>query len=414
MRIIDFFTKEEKTFNGNLLNVYVCGPTVYGHAHIGNIRPVLIFDILNRSSNLNYVHNITDIDDKIIKKANELGISEKEVAEKYEKEYLNLLDSLNIIRPTHIPRVTDNIEGMVKFVSKLIEKEYAYESNGSVYFSVNKWKNYGYIANINIDTLLDEEKSDDKKDQKDFAIWKATNEGVRFESPWGMGRPGWHTECSYFLDKYFEDNGIDIHGGGIDLKFPHHVNEIAQYEAYHGKKMNNPWVYIGHVSMKNEKMSKSLGNVILAKDFVKEHGYDVLKHLLLSNQYLKPINVTEDSILNSVNSMKKIKNSLIKTMMEFAREISIEPKPTKKSIDAIKNNLDTNSVFTNIFSSIGSLNNKEISERNNIFNDVLGDLSLLGIEYKIKFDENKESILKGKKDKDYETLDKIREEILTC
>ncbi len=414
MRIIDFFTKEEKTFNDNPLNVYVCGPTVYDHAHIGNIRPVLIFDILNRSSNLNYVHNITDIDDKIIKKANELGLTEKEVSEKFEKEYLNLLDSLNIIRPTHMPRVTDNIEGMTNFIAGLIEKGYAYESNGSVYFSVNKLKNYGKIANLNIDTLLDEEQSEDKEDQKDFAIWKATNEGVQFESPWGLGRPGWHTECSYFLDKYFEDKGIDIHGGGIDLKFPHHVNEIAQYEAYHGKEMKNHWVYVGHVSMKDEKMSKSLGNVILAKDFINEYGYDVLKHLLLSTQYLKPVDVTEDSIANSVNTMKKVKNSLIKTMMEFPTEINIEPKPTEESIDAIKNNLDTNLVFTNIFASIGSLNNKEITERNDIFNAILGDLSLLGIEYKITFTENKENIAKAREEKDYETLDKIREGILSC
>lgn len=416
MELIDFYTKNKRTFNNKkLLNVYVCGPTVYNHAHIGNVRPIIVFDVLNRISNLNYVHNITDIDDKIIQRAIELDVSEKEISKKYEEAYFNLMDDLNIIKPTVMPRVTDNIEGMINFIDSLIEKGFAYESNGSVYFSVKKLENYGLFANLQLDTFIDEEISEEKRNNKDFAIWKKTNNGIKFDSKWGKGRPGWHTECSFFINKYFSDKGIDLHGGGIDLKFPHHVNEMAQYEAYHGVKAKNLWLYVGHLTMNDEKMSKSSGNVIYAKDFINQHGYDVLKHLILSIDYLKPISINDNSIKNSINAMKKIKNSLIKTMINFPEDIIIKPEPTEKSLFYLQANLNTSAVFTNIFKFVNVLNKtKEKEQRRKVFNNILGDLSLLGIEYKINFKEIKNEIMKSKKEKKYDVLDKIREEILIC
>lgn len=414
MELIDFYTKEKYSFKEKM-NAYVCGPTVYNDAHIGNIRPILVFDILNRNSNLNVIHNITDIDDKIIAKALELKISENDLSKKYEMAYQKLLKDLNIVIPNEMPKVTDHIEGMIKFINRLIKNENAYVINGSVYFSVNKLENYGKFANLKLDTLIDEENLEEKRDTKDFAIWKSTKIGQNFESPWGKGRPGWHTECSFFIENFFGEKGIDIHGGGIDLKFPHHVNEIAQFEAYHNKKINNKWLYVGHITMNNEKMSKSLGNVIYAKDFIKEHGYDVLRHLLLSVQYLKPINVNNDTIFNSVNAMNKIKNVIIKTLLNNSEEVVLNPKATIASIKALNDNLNTAEVFTNIFKQVKIVNgtsNKQ--ERNSALNYLIGDLSLLGIEYKLRFNELKDKIILAKKEKNYTLLDKYRKEVLTC
>lgn len=413
MKLIDFYTKQTRTFNDETLNVYVCGPTVYNDAHIGNVRPIIIFDILSKITNMNLVHNITDIDDKIIAKAKELNIAEKEVSAKYENAYLKLLKDLNIEIPNKMPKVTENIEGMIEFIDELITKGHAYESNGSVYFEVNSYEKYGLFADIQLDTLINEGVSEDKKHSKDFALWKATTDGIQFDSKWGKGRPGWHTECSYFIKLFFDEKGIDIHGGGIDLKFPHHVNEMAQYDSYYERESDNLWLYVGHITMDNKKMSKSLGNVIYAKDFIKDYGYDVLRHLILSVNYLKPLNVNEDTIKNSISTINKIKNSIIKVLMNYPQEVEIKQEIRQESLEHLKNNLDTPSIFTGIFKLVDKLNNTEISsERKEALKQLLGDLSLIGIEYKFNFDSK--SIVKAKEEKDYETLDKIREGIIIC
>lgn len=411
MKIKDFFTKQDKTFTEGAIKAYLCGPTVYNHAHIGNVRAVILFDVLNRNTDLDYVHNITDIDDKIIARAEELGITEKEVSDKYTKAYLELLESLKVIIPSKLPKVTENIEGIIEFISKLIDKGLAYASNGNVYFSVNKLENYGKIANLNLDTLIDEEEGEGKEFSKDFAIWKSTDKGIKFASPWGEGRPGWHTECSHFIDLYFGEGGIDIHGGGIDLKFPHHVNEMAQFEALHEKEMNNQWLYVGHVNMDNTKMSKSLGNTILAKDFIEEYGADVLRYILLSTSYLKPINVDNNSIENAVNTVNKIKNALLKAVIELDNFIP-NPTYTAESKEAILDDLNTSKVFTNIFEKVSALNTNGIeSNIENNINNILGDLSLIGIEYTINTDVIK-ALKEAKENKDYELVDKLRQEVI--
>ena len=260
MKLIDFFSKQNKNFDKNI-SLYVCGPTVYNSPHIGNMRPIIIFDIFNRvaslSSKVTFVHNITDVDDKIINRSIELGLTEKEVSEKYEKEYMKLLSSLNILKPTYMPRVTEHIDGMIDFISVLINKGFAYENNGSVYFEISKLSSYGKQSGINLEKLIKITNSENKKNPKDFSLWKKTKIGIKWSSPWGDGRPGWHTECAYFVQKIFGNNGIDIHGGGIDLKFPHHINEIAQYESYTNSKMSKVWFYVGHLTIDLIKMSKS-------------------------------------------------------------------------------------------------------------------------------------------------------------
>lgn len=413
MKLIDFYTKEERIFNDKL-NIYVCGPTVYNDAHIGNIRPILVTDLLTKVENTFIVHNITDIDDKIIAKAHEAGKSEKEISELYEKNYLDLLKELRITLPNEMPRVTDNIEGMIDFIAALIEKGFAYENAGSVYFSVNKLEKYGVFANLDIGANKTASSSDEKIEQEDFAIWKSTDEGIQFDSPWGKGRPGWHTECSYFIDKYFGIKGADIHGGGIDLKFPHHVNEMAQFEAYHGQESKNLWFYVGHITMNDEKMSKSIGNTILAKDFIKEYGYDVLRHLILSVNYLKPLNVNSDTIKNSVNAINKIKNSLVKATLDIMDEYdSFNEVNDEESISFLKDNLDTPRLITKIYKLVDAVNKDTVKNlRKENIELLLSNLRLIGIDYKIQINELKEHILKAKEEKDYETLDRLKGELI--
>lgn len=415
MKLIDFYTKEERTFEDNL-NVYLCGPTVYNHAHIGNIRPIMVADLMTKLMSVKLVHNITDIDDKIIARAAQEGVSEKEISDKYEKAYLDLLEALNIKKPTHLPKVTENIDGMINFIAQLIEKGYAYQKNSSVYFSVKKLENYGKFANLDIDANKNAFSSEDKNDPEDFALWKSTDEGIQFDSPWGLGRPGWHTECSFFVDKYFGKEGVDIHGGGIDLKFPHHVNEMAQFDAYHNVESNNLWQYVGHITMDDQKMSKSIGNIILAKDFIQEYGYDVLRHMILSVNYLKPLNVNQDSIQNSKNAINKIKNAFVKSILLSIKEIEdIERVIDKEALDILNDNLDTPKLITRIYGLVDALNkSSQIKERNEIIGKLLFNLDLIGIEYTLNISKLKQDIIKAQESKNYETLDKLKEELVTC
>ncbi|MCK5945919.1 MAG: class I tRNA ligase family protein, partial [Mycoplasmataceae bacterium] len=261
-------------------NIYVCGPTVYSKAHIGNLRPIITFDIFIRSlealgNKVNLIHNITDIDDKIITAAAKEKTTEVEISSKYKKYYLDILERSNVNIPENMPGVVENMESIVEYIAKLVELGNAYEANGSVYFDITSVEGYGKLSNRDINKNIDKENKE-KKHQADFAIWKATKEGVKYDSPWGKGRPGWHTECAVFINEIVKGESLDIHGGGIDLLFPHHENENIQYEAVNKKEIAKEWRHIGKLNIDGEKMSKSIGNIMDASEFMDEHGEDVL------------------------------------------------------------------------------------------------------------------------------------------
>lgn len=309
--------KEEfKPLEDRVVKMYVCGPTVYDHAHIGHARSAVVFDVIRRwfeyrGYRVIFVRNYTDVDDKIIKRADEEGIPWFKVAEKYIKSYEEDMEALNVKEPTFKPRVTEHIREIIEMIDGLINKGFAYEADGDVYFSVRKFPEYGKLSKRNLDELLAGariEPGEKKKDPLDFALWKKSKEGEPgWESPWGIGRPGWHIECSVMSMKYLGET-MDIHGGGLDLIFPHHENEIAQSEAYTGKPFARYWIHNGFVMVNREKMSKSLGNFFTIKEILKEFSPNVLRFFLLSVHYRSPIDFSKDRLKESERAFERIQN----------------------------------------------------------------------------------------------------------
>ncbi|OQY09726.1 MAG: cysteine--tRNA ligase [Fusobacteriia bacterium 4572_132] len=289
--------KEFKTINKDKVNMYVCGPTVYNNIHIGNARPIIFFDTVRRyleykGYEVKYVQNFTDIDDKMIKKANEEGTTVKKIAEKYIKEYFEDTKSLNLKEESTIhPKATENISEMIQLVKDLEEKGYAYAVNGNVYYRVKRFKEYGKLShqkieNLQIGARIEENK--EKENPLDFTLWKKAKENEpKWNSPWGEGRPGWHLECSVMCKKYLGET-LDIHGGGQDLIFPHHENEIAQSEASTGKIFVNNWMHNGYLNINGEKMSKSEGNFFLLKEITEKYDGRILRFFMLSSHYRTP------------------------------------------------------------------------------------------------------------------------------
>lgn len=303
----------------NELSMYVCGPTVYNDIHIGNARPVVFFDTVARffkalGYKVTYVSNYTDIDDKIIKKAKEEGLSEKEVAEKYIEHYNAICNALNATMVDVHPRVTQWINGIIGFIDELVQKGCAYQVGDNVYFRVRSDDKYGVLSNQRLDDLevgSRIEAVDDKEDPRDFVLWKLTkDEGIKWDSPFGFGRPGWHTECCVMIDQIF-GGGIDIHGGGNDLKFPHHENEIAQTYALKGHYIANYWIHNGRVDVNNTKMSKSLGNFILAKDLIAKYNPNAIRLMLLSSNYRQNFNYTAELMDASAADFDRIARSYL-------------------------------------------------------------------------------------------------------
>lgn len=303
------------------VRMYVCGPTVYNYIHIGNARSTVAFDTIRRyfeyrGYEVNYVSNFTDVDDKIIKAAKELEITPAEVADQFIQAYYEDTEALHVQKPTHTPRVMENIEEIIQFVEELINKGFAYTVDGDVYYRTRKFESYGKLSGISVDDLeagasnrLEEAENSKKEDPLDFALWKAGKEDeISWESPWGEGRPGWHIECSVMATKYLGDT-IDIHAGGHDLTFPHHENEIAQSEAKTGEPFAHYWMHNGFVTMDEEKMSKSLGNFVLVKDLRKIHDSQVLRFFLATVHYRHPINYTEDTIQEAKTNLTRIQTA---------------------------------------------------------------------------------------------------------
>ena len=328
-----FFTnnltnKKEQFVPKNKKNIgmYVCGPTVYDDPHIGNARPLVIFDILykilkNTYSLVTYVRNITDIDDKIIKSSQEKNISIKELTEKITNNFFKDCDFLNCDNPTHQPKATEHIDLMIEMINELIKKDFAYENNGHVYFEVKKFSDYGKLSNKKVEDLIAGsriEVSDNKKNSEDFVLWKPSNKNEpNWKSPWGKGRPGWHLECSA-MSKKFLGNEFDIHGGGIDLIFPHHENEIAQSRCANGTKIfANYWIHNAFITMSNEKMGKSQGNILKIADLRKKVSGQVLRLALISAHYKQPLEWNDnllDSCQNTLDKWYKVYSSDIKSV----------------------------------------------------------------------------------------------------
>ena len=320
MKILNTLTRRKEEFvpiNEGKVGIYVCGPTVYDYIHIGNARPMIVFDTLRRyleykGYDVNYVSNFTDVDDKIIKRANEEGVDASVISERYIAEVKKDMAALNVREATTHPKATEEIPDMIEMVKTLIEKGYAYEVNGTVYFRTRKFKDYGKLSKKNIDDLRSGNRDllvsgvDEKEDPLDFVLWKPKKEGEpSWPSPWGDGRPGWHLECSVMSKKYIGDV-IDIHAGGEDLVFPHHENEIAQSEAANGTECERYWQHNGFLKINNEKMSKSLGNFFTVREIAEKYPLQVIRFFMLSAHYRSPLNFSADLVEASKNGLERI------------------------------------------------------------------------------------------------------------
>ena len=370
--------EEFKTIEENKVKMYVCGPTVYNYIHLGNARPIVVFDTLARyfkykGMEVDYVQNFTDVDDKIINKSIEEGISASEVSEKYIKYFFEDINRLNILESVKRPKVTENMAEIIEIIQKLIDNGFAYEKDGDVYFEVKKYKDYGKLSNQKIEELelgARIDVSEIKKNPMDFALWKKKKkEGEPFwESPWGQGRPGWHIECSAMAKKYLGDT-FDIHGGGQDLVFPHHENEIAQSKcAYHGN-FANYWLHNGFIQINGDKMSKSLGNFFLLREILEKFSGNVVRLFILSTHYRKPINFsfenmedTKKALQNIVKSMNKFEAIIGKyknektaeiTNLDFSQKID---EFDKKFEDAMDEDMNTPQALATIFDQIRETN----------------------------------------------------------
>lgn len=375
MRLFNTLTNKKEEFKPieeGKVSIYICGPTVYNHAHIGNTRPMIVFDVLRRTfeylgNDVTFVSNYTDVDDKIIKAAKAEGITEKELTDKYIKAYEDVRVGLNIEDPTYKPRVTETMPEIIDFIQALIDKGYAYEVDGDVYFRVTKVKEYGMLSGIKVEDLIagasDRTLSvDDKKKESttDFALWKKTDEGIQFDTPWSKGRPGWHTECVVMINKLFKDGKIDIHGGGQDLKFPHHENEIAQSMAYNGHPIANYWMHNQMINIDGEKMSKSLGNVLWAKDLIVEFGCNVFKWLMLSTHYRNPLNMTDDVIAGVRKEVSKVenatKNASLYLQVNHVPAHDYKKETVDAMVNALEDDLNTSLALTQVLDQVKVLN----------------------------------------------------------
>ena len=448
MKIYNSLTRKKEEFkpiNENEVKMYVCGPTVYNYFHIGNGRTFIVFDTVRkyleyRGYNVKFVQNFTDIDDRMINKANEENTTVNEVGDKYIEEYYKDADGLNVARATCNPRATEYMDQIIDFVSELIEKGYAYESDGDVYFETNKFSEYGKLSGQNLEDLqvgasnrLNVETN--KRHPMDFAIWKAQKPGEpAWESPWGMGRPGWHIECSCMAKNILGDT-IDIHAGGMDLKFPHHENEIAQSEALTGKKFSNFWMHSAYINVNGEKMSKSLNNFFTARDVLKEYSADAIRFFILSAHYRMQINFSKEvldsakasveRLYNTINNLENLINEVSRENMDENEQNYLDSldKYRQKYIEKMDDDFNTADAITVLFELSKDINtnvtiesSKELATKAlELFRELGQPLGLLQKSTQVSLEDEIEELIKqrqeARKNKDFALADKIRDDL---
>ena len=424
------------------VKIYACGPTVYNYIHIGNARPICAFDVLRRylkyrGYKVTYVQNFTDVDDKIIKKANEEGVTAHEISEKYIAEYKKDAHGLNVMDADIHPKVTESMDIIIDIVKVLVEKGYAYESNGDVYFRTSKFKDYGKLSKMPIDELRAGARvdiSEHKEDPLDFAVWKAAKPGEPYwESPWGKGRPGWHIECSA-MSRHYIGSTLDIHCGGQDLIFPHHENEIAQSECATGCTLANYWMHNGYINVDNVKMSKSLGNFFTVRDVAEKYGYEPIRYLMISSQYRSPINYSVDIIEQCKASLQRLytcRDSLDFALQNAEDALPDNAEEIKKSllshkerfIEAMDDDLNTADGLSAVFELVRDINSNVIPTSSKellifakeLFSELTGVLGLVYEEKDNDLDGKVEELIAARtaarKAKDFAKADSIRDEI---
>jgi cysteine--tRNA ligase len=441
MKIYNSLTNSLENFNSiekNKVGIYVCGPTVYNYIHIGNSRPIIVFDVLARylksiGYEVKFVQNFTDIDDKIIKKSIEENISFKDITEKYISAFLEDISKLNVIEGIIRPRVSENIPEIIEMIKNLIDNSYAYELNGDVLFDVHKYKNYGQLSNRTLSDTENEENIN-KRNVEDFVLWKKKKEGEPFwNSPWSEGRPGWHIECSAMSEKYLGNN-FDIHCGGLDLIFPHHENEIAQSICSHCEKTSfaNYWMHNGFVEINGEKMSKSIGNFITLHDILEKYDGNVLRFFMLTSHYRKPINFSYENIdiakktLTSIEDTLYRYESLSNTNDSNKELLELLNKFNDKFMYSLDEDLNTPGAISSIHEHIREVNklilDKGYIELKNIVDNLKDKLiNILGVELNMgKNNEIEEQLIDllnriredARTNKNYELSDFIRDELL--
>lgn len=426
--------EEFKPIHEGHVDMYVCGPTVYNYAHIGNARPMIVFDVLKRlfeaeGYSVTYVSNFTDVDDKIIKKAAEENTTEAVIAQRYIDAYQEVRTLLNTELPDITPRVTETMDKIIEFIDRLVKTGHAYEANGDVYFSVESVPTYGEISHQHLDQLeagARIETNDQKKNPYDFALWKKTDMGIKWNSPWGEGRPGWHTECVVMINDNIGDC-IDIHGGGMDLKFPHHENEAAQQEAMHGNTLANYWVHNAMVNIDGQKMSKSLGNTMWAKDVVLSLGTNLTRWLVSSVHYRKELNFSDETIETARKELDKVltplKQAYIKAALaNYVMGDDYDKESYRAFLDCLDDDMNTPNAYAVIFETVKKLN-QTLRQREIDFaqvalyrNAVEKMLNVLGIvvDKPVIGETEKELFAKwnqAKADKDFDSADKYRNEL---
>ena len=430
-------TEEFVPVHEGQVNMYVCGPTVYNHAHIGNARPIVVFDTLRRvleaeGYQVKYVSNFTDVDDKIINKALEEGVKETDIAERYIEAYNEVRKQLNTITLDATPRVTETMDEMIGFIEKLVENGNAYVVDGEVYFSVDSIEDYGSLSHQNLNDLKvgaseRVEENSAKKNPLDFALWKKTDVGITWDSPWGKGRPGWHTECVVMIGDEFNHEIIDIHGGGKDLKFPHHENEVAQSKAVNHHQLANYWVHNGMLNLNGGKMSKSIGNIQLAKDVIADLGSNLTRWFLLSVNYRDVLNYSEEVLNGCRSELNRIEQALhqceVKAQLaEEKLEGEIDETFWQPFMEAMGDDLNTPNAYKVIFDTVKAINQalrvREIDFSNlaDLYQTLKKELSVLGIfiEELTLTEEDKElynAWNKAKSEKDFATADQYREQL---
>ena len=425
------------------IKMYACGPTVYNYIHIGNARPLCIFDILRRyleyrGYNVKFVQNFTDIDDKIIRRANEEHVDFSEISERYIKEFWTDADGLNVRHATINPKATENIDAIIQIISTLIEKGYAYEAQGDVYFSTEKFKDYGKLSHQPLEDLEAGARimvGEVKREPMDFAVWKAAKPGEpAWDSPWGKGRPGWHIECSAMNWRYLGDT-IDIHCGGQDLIFPHHENEIAQSECFTGKPFAHYWMHNGYINVDNVKMSKSLGNFFTVRDVAEKYGYEPIRYLLISAQYRSPINYSTDIIEQCIAALNRLYTCRDSLDFELKNAVDAEHDGDKAIIDgfnkyreqfiaAMDDDLNTADAIASIFELVRDINTNVVGKTPSkalvegaisVFDELTGVLGLVYNRKTETLDSDVEALIEARtnarKEKNWAEADRIRDQL---